>query len=223
MPAFLRSLRISVVLVVAAILPVAPSFALDTPLSDQAVREAYFLGQRRDDSMARLLSRYTQFLPAPDAGPHIYSVTLLTPFALLVQQSSQLSGSSAQDAEKKHHGDDEIVAVSIEVLLTPSYGAAIPTPTNSRSGSPVGYQFRNPDFWKDFKIRVFDGEKNLAFTGFAGEPRYACAAKGGCDLFGANIRFDLPANLFTSNSATIEITPPVGDQVDVDFDLASLR
>src|ERR1700730_17464461 len=101
------SLRISWAVLVAALLAVAPSFAFDTPLSDQAVREAYFLGQRHDDSMARLLGRYTQFLSAPEAGPHIYSVTLLTPFALLVQQSSQLSNSSAQDAEKQHHGDEE--------------------------------------------------------------------------------------------------------------------
>jgi hypothetical protein len=217
------SMRTFLALLLAAPLVAAPSFAFDTPLSDQAVREAYFLGQRHDDSMAKLLDRYTQFLPAPEAGPHIYSVTFLTPFALLVQQSSQLSNASAQEVEKRHHGVDEIVSVSIEILLTPSFGAAIPTPTNSRSGSPVGYQFRNPDFWKDFKIKVFDGEKNIALSGFTGEPKYACASKGGCDLFGATIRFELPAKLFTSNSSTIEITPPVGEQVSVDFDLASLR
>lgn len=216
------SLRSSLAVALVALLA-APSFAFDTPLSDQAVREAYFLGQRHDDSMAKLLNRYTQSLPAPETGPHIYSVTFLTPFALLVQQSSQLSNASAQDVEKRHHGDDEIVSVSVEILLTPSFGAAIPTPTNSRSGSPVGYQFRNPDFWKDFKIKVFDGDKNLALNGFTGEPRYACPSEGGCDLFGASIRFELPAKLFTSNSATIEITPPVGEQVSVDFDLASLR
>src|SRR5438046_4969749 len=33
------------------------SFAFDTPLSDQAVREAYFLGQRRDETMAALLNK----------------------------------------------------------------------------------------------------------------------------------------------------------------------
>jgi len=219
----MSSSRTFLALLLAAPLVAAPSFAFDTPLSDQAVREAYFLGQRRDDSMAKVLNRYTQLLPAPETGPHIYSVTFLTPFALLVQQSSQLTSSSAQDVAKLHHGDDEIVSVSIEILLTASFGATIPKATNSRSGSPVGYQFRNPDFWKDFKTQVYDGEKKLELTGFTGEPKYACPHEGGCDLFGATIRFDLPAKLFTSNSATIEITPPVGERVSVDFDLASLR
>jgi hypothetical protein len=84
-------------LLTAALLLVPPSFAFDTPLSDQAVREAYFLGQRHDGSMADLLNKYTKFLPAPKTGPDIASVTVFTPFALLVQQSSQhTSGYSAQ-------------------------------------------------------------------------------------------------------------------------------
>jgi hypothetical protein len=59
------SLRSSLAVALVALLAV-PSFAFDTPLSDQAVREAYFLGQRHDDSMAKLLNRYTQSLPAPE-------------------------------------------------------------------------------------------------------------------------------------------------------------
>jgi hypothetical protein len=31
-----------------------PAAAFDTPLSDTAVREAYFLGQRRDDTLTPL-------------------------------------------------------------------------------------------------------------------------------------------------------------------------
>src|SRR5437762_7912883 len=67
------------------------SFAFDTPLSDQAVREAYFLGQRRDETMATFLNKSTKFFPPPKTGPDIASVTFFTPFALLVQQSSQRS------------------------------------------------------------------------------------------------------------------------------------
>src|ERR1700739_1795253 len=57
----------------AAMLLSAPALAFQSPLSDEAVRAAYFLGQRHDESMARALSRYTQFLPPPETGPHIYS------------------------------------------------------------------------------------------------------------------------------------------------------
>jgi len=173
--------------------------------------------------MAHFLSRYTVFLPPPDSGPHISSVTLLTPFALLVQQSSQRVNYSAQQAQKEHHSDQEIVAITIEILLTPSYGALIPRRTSPRSGSPIGYQFRNPDFWKDFKYRVFDGDEELKPDSFTGDPIYNCPGDGACDLFGATIRLQIPAADFTSGTATIEVDPKVSDPTSVDFDLTTLR
>jgi len=207
----------------AGLLLAPSSFAFDLSLSDQAVREAYFLGQRHDESMARLLSRYTRYLPPPQTGPHIYSVTFLTPFALLVRQSSRTIGSSAQQAEKDHRVDGEIVVIRVEILLTQSYGSLIAAPTSSRSGSPLGYRFRSPGFWRDFSIHVFDGENALTPVAFSGEPNYLCAGEGGCVLTGATIHLQFPADLFTSDSATIQVSPPEGDPVAVDFNLSSLR
>src|SRR5262249_45519368 len=87
----------------AALIAASPLFAFDTPLSEQAVREAYFLGQRRDDSLARLLDKYTKYLDAPRSGPHIASMTFFTPFALVAQLSSQhAAGYSAQQAQLDH-------------------------------------------------------------------------------------------------------------------------
>jgi hypothetical protein len=200
-----------------------PTFAFDTPLSDEAVREAYFLGQRHDESMARFLNRYTKLLPAPDSGPQIYSVTFFTPFALVVQQSSERFNYSAQQAEKDHQPDDEMVAITIQILLTQSYGAWITRPTGSRSGSPTGIQLRNPDFWKDFKYSVFDDEKELEVDSPTGEPTYVCDGEGGCNLPGAMVHFQLPAKLFVSGTATVEIDPKVAEPTSVDFDLSSLR
>jgi hypothetical protein len=214
----------SCVSIFAAALILSPSaFAFDTPLSDTAVRQAYFLGQRRDDTMARFLNRYTKLLPPPDSGPQIYSVTFLTPFALVVQQSSQRVNYSAQQAEKEHHGDNEIVSITIQMLLTQSYGALITRPTGSRSGSPIGIQLRNPNFWKDFKYSVFDDEQELKVDSPTGEPTYACDGEGGCNLTGATVHFQLPAKLFISGAATVEVDPKVADPTSVDFDLTSLR
>src|SRR5204863_4007174 len=90
-------------IIAAALLLSQGSFAFDTPLSDQAVREAYFLGQRRDETMAAFLNKYPKYLEAPKTGPHVASVTFFTPFPLLVQQSSQhTSGYSAQQAALDH-------------------------------------------------------------------------------------------------------------------------
>ncbi len=217
------SFRPFLALLTAALLLSAPSSAFNTPLSDEAVREAYFLGQRHDESMARLLGSYTRFLPPPSTGPHIYAVTFLTPFALLVQHSSRQSNYSAQQAARDHHADDETVSISIEVLLTQSYGDLIAKPTSSHSDSPIGYQFRSSSFWRTFKFHVFDGDEEINADDLTGEPTYFCASEGGCRLTGAIIHLQLPATAFTSDTATIEVIPREGDPVSVDFDLSSLR
>lgn len=202
---------------------VPPGFAYDTPLSDQAVREAYFLGQRRDESMASFLNKYTKFLPAPKTGPHIDSVTFLTPFALLVQYSSRQPNYSAQQAASDHKAQDETVEISIDILLTQSYGPFVTKPTGSRSGSPMGIQPRSPEFWRSFKFRIFDGKEEVTTDDITGEPNYLNCGDAGCDLTGATVYIRFSATAFTSDSATIDITPPEGDPVSVDFDLSSLR
>ena len=209
-------------LLTGALILVPPCFAFNTPLSDQAVREAYFLGQRRDESMTAFLNKYTKLLPPPKTGPHISAVTFLTPFALLVEYSSRQTGYSAQRAALDHKAHDEMVEIQIEILLTPTYGAMLTGPTHSRAGSPNGIQLRSPEFWRAFKYRIYDGEEEITTDDIAGEPQYQCS-EGGCLLSGATVYVRFPATAFTSDSATIEITPREGDPVSAQFDLASLR
>ena len=209
----------------AAVVLVSPfSFAFDSPLSEQAVREAYFLGQRHDESLARLLDKYTTYLAPPKTGPHIASITFFTPFALAAQLSSQhSSGYSAQQAALDHRGQPESVKVIVQIYLTESYGALIPRPTGSRSGSPTGFVQRPSDFWRDFEVQVFSEDRELRHFTSSGEPNYLCSENGGCTLTGATIQFEFLAESFASDSATIQVTPPEGDPVSLDFDLTRLR
>ncbi len=209
----------------AAVLLLTPyPFAFDTPLSDQAVREAYFLGQRHDGSMADLLNKYTKFLPAPKTGPDIASVTVFTPFALLVQQSSQrTSGYSAQQAALDHRDQGEFVRIIVQIQLTASYPSFIVRPTGTRSGSPNGFVPRPYDFWKDFDVKVSSGDQKLKPFSSSGQPNYLCSDDGGCELTGATLQFDFSAEDFASGSAVIDVDPPEGDPVSVDFDLDHLR
>jgi hypothetical protein len=219
---FVSARPIAVVLM-AAMLSTPPSFAFDTPLSDQAVREAYFLGQRGDEAMASFLNKYTKYLEAPKTGPDIASVTVFTPFALLVQQSSQhTSGYSAQQAALDHRDQPEFVRVIVQIQFTASYGAYIVRPTGSRSGSPNGFTPRPYDFWKDFDVQVSSDDKKLRPFSSSGQPTLLCD-EGGCTLTGASLQFDFTAEDFASGSATIDVTPPEGDPVSIDFDLDHLR
>ncbi len=208
----------------AAMLLTPSSFAFDTPLSDQAVREAYFLGQRRDDTMATFLNKYTKFFPPPKTGPDIASVTFFTPFAVLVQQSSQhASGYSAQQAALDHRDQPEFVRIVVQIQLTDSYGAYIVRPTGSRSGSPTGFVPRPYDFWKDFDVQVSSDDKKLRPFSSSGQPNFLSCEEGGCILTGATLQFDFSAEDFASGSATIDVNPPEGDPLSVDFDLDHLR
>jgi hypothetical protein len=185
-------------------------------LSDQAVREAYFLGQRHD---ASFLGNYIKLLPPPKTGPHISSVTFLTPFAQLAQRSDHRIGSySAQQARLDHLGEEEFVKITVEIYLTASYGALIPNP----AGSPVLIP-RPYDFWKDFQLQVFNGNQTLTPSRSRGNPRSGCGRRGSCTLTGATLEFEFPADAFTSDSATIQVLPPEGEPVFVEFDLTRLR
>ena len=209
---------------IAAMLLTPSSFAFDTPLSDQAVREAYFLGQRHDETMSTLLNKYTKLLPPPKTGPDISSVTFLTPFALLVQQSSEhTSGYSAQQAALDHRDQGEFVRIVIQIQLTDSYGSFIIRPTGSRSGSSAGFVPRPYDFWTDFDVRVSSKDQKLRPFSSVGQPNFICSQDSSCTLTGAALQFDFSVEDFASGSATIDVTPPEGDSVTVDFDLDRLR
>src|SRR3989475_7784881 len=218
------SFRPCLALLTGAFLLVPPSCAFDTPLSDQAVREAYFLGQRRDETMATLLNKYTKFLPAPKTGPDFASVPVFTPFALLVQQSSQrTSGYSAQQVALDHRDQGEFVRIIVQIQLTASYPSFIVRPTGTRSGSPSGFVPRPYDFWKDFDVQVSSDDKKFRPFSSSGHPNLLCSDEGGCEITGTTLQFDFSAEDFASGSATIDVTPPEGDPISVDFDLDHLR
>ena len=218
-------LRCSALFIAALLSFPVSSSAYDTPLSDTAIREAYFLGQRHDETYADFMNRYTRYIAPPKNGPAISSVTLLTPFAQVVQLSSQRSsGYSAQQAQLDHRGWAESIKVIVEIQLTPTYGALIPRPGDSRSNPTVGFAQRPCDFWSDIKVKVLSNDRLLKPFTFSGHPNYDCGDGGGaCTLTGATIEMEVLASAFDSDSATIQIDPPEGEQLVVDFDLTTLR
>jgi hypothetical protein len=221
----LRSSLRSVASVFAAALLLAPSsLAFDTPLSEQAVREAYFLGQRHDESLATFLSKYIKQLSPPKAGPYISHVVFLTPFAQLVQLSDHHIGDySAQQAALDHRDQVELVRIVIEIQLTQTYGPFLVPQTSSRSSSSATPVPRPQDFWRDFQVQISDDHQILPPSSTHGTANQACGRHGNCSLIGATLEFEVPAEAFLSDIATIQILPPEGDPVTVEFDLIHLR
>jgi hypothetical protein len=208
-------------LLAAALFLTAPAFSFDSPLSSESVREAYFLGQRHD---ASFLGKYIKFLPPPKSGPYISSVTFLTPFAQLVQFCDRYVGNyTAQQAMLDRRGQEELVKVIVEIQLTNSYGAFLTDASNLRPGSFPGLVRRPFDFWKDFQVQVFNGNQTLTSFRSRGNTHSSCGRRGPCTLTGASLEFEFPADVFTSDSANIQVLPPEGEPVSADFDLTHLR
>lgn len=220
------SLRSFLAVFTAALLFVPFSSAFQSPLSDQAVREAYFLGQRHDGTYPRLLGNYMKVLPHPKTGPYISAVTFDTPFLQMVAYADKYVGNySAQQAQIDYRKKGkETVEILVEIQLTESYGRMMPALGNSSSKSASVLVPRPHDFWKDFEVHIFDGDQELIPTDSQGHANSSCGRRGNCILTGATLQFALPASVFEADTtANIVVTPPEGDPVSVNFDLSSLR
>lgn len=220
-----RTIKIFAASLLSLLLSAAPTLAFTSPLSEQLVREAYFLGQRHDGTYARLLGKYMKFLPRPKTGPHIYSILFDTPFLQMVANADKYVGNySAQQAQIDYRNKgEEVVHVSVEIQLTDSYGQMVAVPANAHANSSTGFVPRPHDFWKDFEVRIYNGGQELTPADSSGHANSRCGKRGPCVLVGATLEFNFPATAFTSNSATIDVIPPEGEAVSADFDLSSLR
>jgi len=207
-----------------SLLVAPPAFSFDAPLSDTAVRQAYFMGQRHDETLGPFYSKYVKFPTLPQTGPHISEVRFLTPFEQQVEYSEHYHGNfSAQQALLDHRGKPDVVKVTIQISFTQSYGRLLPPQQSGGSGTQPERSLRSPDFWKDFQVVVSNDHQRLVPSGFTGKPTYYCARWGTCLLAGASLELLFTAESFSSDTAVICVIPPEGDSVTVSFSVSSLR
>jgi hypothetical protein len=131
---------------------IPPASAFDAPLSPEAVRDAYFLGQHNDQSTLSFFSQYVKTLPAPDKGPYIAEVEFYTPYTQVTEASRRRTGSySAQQAELdyRHHHDKLYVRVRID--FTDTYGLELYRSAKADK-QLSGEDQPLPDFYRDFRI-----------------------------------------------------------------------
>jgi hypothetical protein len=128
---------------------------------------------------------------------------------------------SAQQAERDAQTKFSNIEITVVVSLTETYGAYMWAPPPSRS-SGAGTRMRAGSFWREFTVRVFDGETLREPDSVHGQPLYRCS-EDGCELTGALIHLTLPAEAFASDSAYVEVATPDGQLVSAEFDLESLR
>ena len=205
----------------AALLLTPSSFAFDTPLSDQAVREAYFLGQRNDNKMTQALAPYTKRLALPERGPYISEIKLFTPYAQIIDISRQQSGHyNAQQAQQDYRdrGDTLLVFVRIEFTATYSYPQAVASA--NRVANEQGISLQPQDFWKDFRLGLSQDDRRIEPLSGRAEALYN---RGEGGLGGAVVWLEFDARDVTSTEASVEVLTRDGQHVVVRFDLSRLR
>jgi hypothetical protein len=128
------------------------AFAFDAPLSPEAVRDAYFLGQHNDQSTLSFFSQYVRTLPAPDKGPYIAEVELYTPYTQIVEASRRRTGSySAQQAELDYRHRHDKLYVRVRIDFTDIYGLELHRSANADK-QLSGEDKPLPDFYRDFRV-----------------------------------------------------------------------
>jgi hypothetical protein len=202
------SSRSGLVILVSALLITSLAFAFNAPLSDEAVREAYFLGQRRDDRTAQFLETYRRYSPVPKSGPHVYAVELFTPYAQAVEASSKHGGSySAQQARLDYQARGDSLRVGVYVRY-------IPNQVPGQAGARKDFQVRLTLDGETLEPRSLRYESMLVGTGGKG---------GGSRSTGFIIWQEYEAPASTSPGAIVTVDAPDGQHVAVSFDLARLR
>ena len=209
-------------LVTSTLLLSTPALALDTALSDQAVREAYFLGQRTDQKIVDFFSAYTHHLPFPKAGPYVSEIQLLTPYAQVVELSHQnTAGYSAQQAWKDYQDRGDLIRVRVRLEFTPTYTAVALQQKHKRSTEGDRFTPRALDFWKDndFAYVLRQGEKTIEANAVDGQPIYS----ENSTFVGAYVWLTYRAEEVDSVKTEVEVFAPGEQHVVSSFDLSSLR
>ncbi|MFI5128239.1 MAG: hypothetical protein ACHQJX_15575 [Candidatus Acidiferrales bacterium] len=173
-------------------------------MTSESIREAFFLGQRRDEVTARFLASYRHDFALPKQGPHISRVQILTPYAQIVlgSEDGAIQG-TVMDAEQEYQAQPSFFLVLVRVFATPTYSS----------------ESQWKEFWQRLSIRVVQGKPlkpnriNYISRRFPGN-----RGPGGTDV---ELQFDVAQ--IASAPITIEVSSPGGQHIEAKFDLGQLK
>jgi hypothetical protein len=180
---------------------VVPAWAYDFPLSESAIRDAYFLGTRQTSLGLNFLADYTHEIPKLSLGNYRSFARLETPFTQVAILSSKKLNYSAQDAVKEFLGKPLVFRIQLEICYT-------------LDAPPDGLEVRIVQKKKDLLPDSF--ERALFFPA---SDKYAAPPPP----IGETMDFEFRPDKIDSSTLSILIDTPDGQQAQLDLDLRSLR
>ena len=177
-----------------------PAHAYDVPLTESAIRDAYFLGTRQTGLGPDFLANYTREIPNLSLGRYRSFASLETPFTQVAILSSKKLNYSAQDAVKEFLGKPLPFRIHLEIC----YMVDAP---------PDGLTVRIVQNKKDLLPAYF--ERSLFFPA---SDEYSSPPP-----IGETIQLEFSADKIDSSTLTILIDTPDGQQAEAVFDLHTFR
>ncbi len=199
---------LSVLLVVAIALP---ALAYEYPLSSTSIREAYLLGNRRDEHTAEFFAQYTHHFPAAKTGPYVDEIGIETPFSQIVEHCGSAYNYHSQDAEEEFRNKPMFFRAHVQIFRFPVF-------------SPEATLTYAPDYWKDFKIQLMQDKEIPSKTVYA-ELLYPPTDQDyGTSLpIGVRVEFEYDAERVDNAPTTVRVTMPDGQEIESTFNLERLR
>jgi hypothetical protein len=190
-----------------AVLVAQPAFAYNSPLSPEAIREAYFLGKEDANKRADFISKYTLQLLAPKKGVDVGAIEFETPFVMIANRVARsVSNYFAPDAEQDYLGKPEICRVRVFIYF--SY---------DNQGVIYG---TGPQI--DFAVKLRQRDKEIQSQAHAMLPIIWDDPESG--VAGMELDLDYDADKIDSSApADVEVLTPDGQDIHATFDLDGLR
>ena len=190
--------QLAAVIVVLLLAQSAPAY--DFPLSENAIRDAYFLGTRTGGLNPDFLARYARVVPDLKQGNCTSSIRIETPFLQVARHVSGVPNYSAQDAVAAFYGKPLVFRIYLDIC----------------------YQTHAPA--NAIKVRVLQQKKELLPLSFESSPFSEPTEFGFLPPNGEQITLEFdPAKIDPSRALTILVDTPNGEQALTELDLAKLR
>lgn len=213
--------------VLSAVLLVWPySFVLGANLSDEAVREAYFLGQRNDEKTARVLETYRRHLPMPQSGLFVSEIEFFTPYAETVDLARQRTfGYSAQQAEQEYRDRGDVFRLRVRVFFNDTYSQPTYAQAATQDGgrkTKLGQDAGSHSSGRQgFQVQLRQKGRLIEPLDIPGIPIFRGYTVGDA-YYGFDVVLHYDGEQLDTDNAEVVVLTPDGQRIVAEFDLAKL-
>lgn len=199
-----------------------PSAMLGATLSDEAVREAYFLGQRNDEKTTRFLETYRRRFSLPQTGLYVSEIEFFTPYAETVDLSRQRTfGYSAQQAALEYHDRGDVFRLRVRVFFTDTYSERTYAQASTQKPKQPLAQKRSSGNWQGFQVQLRQNDKIIEPLEIPGVPVFRGYTEEGV-YYGFDVVLHYDGADIERDDTEVVVFTPDGQRVSAQFDLAKL-